>query len=76
MPGFGSDPAAEDQFLRNHGNVSLHVREDGSVLAMVHVQADDATQAEEEARRLVEDAMRDSRRTVLPENFSSTVTRG
>jgi hypothetical protein len=74
MPGLGHDLEAEGQFLQNHRNLSLDARDDGSVVATVHLQADDASEAEEEARRLVEEAMRASRRTVLPENISSTVT--
>jgi hypothetical protein len=74
MPGLGHDLEAEREFLMHHGNVSLDIRDDGSALAMVQVQAVDADQAEEEARDLVEEAMRVSGRSVLPENFSITVT--
>jgi hypothetical protein len=74
MPGLGPDPDEEDRFLRNHPNISLDGRDDGSVVATVRLQAEDASQAEDEGRQLVEDVMQATGRAVLPENFSSTVT--
>lgn len=71
MPGVDPDVEAEQRFLRDHPNLSIDPQGDGSVEATVRVAANSQGEAYDEARRLVEEAMKAAGRTVLPEEISS-----
>ena len=71
MPGVDPDVEAEQRFLKDHPNVFIDPQGDGSVTAKVHVDANSQAEAEDEARHLVEEAMKAAGRTVLPEEISS-----
>jgi hypothetical protein len=73
MPGVDPDVEAEKQFLRDRPNLSIDPQGDGSVKATVHVRADSQAEAEDEARRFVDEAMKAAGRTVLPEETSSEI---
>jgi hypothetical protein len=76
MPGVDPDIEAEQRFLKDHPNVFIDPQGDGSVTAEVHVDANSQGEAEDEARRLVEEAMKAAGRTVLPEEISSDTAAG